>query len=188
MNNISQSNYNLLPPYPPQEETTQIDPVLPSVKVEVEDISSLEEEKLKEQKRYEAEKRIWELRYLETQREKIAEIEQRVREEHQQQRAMLSNKNDYNFIPGEFLYIDDTQSREMIKNGWQAVQLTETAEFVKQDIDSFQFSNSPTVRAISKKMVDIGYYGHSGCSFGWTMRELQKIYKYGEVEYRKRWI
>jgi hypothetical protein len=34
-------------------------------------------------------------------------------------------------------------------------------------------------------MVELGYDGHSGCSFGYTMRIMQYIAKYGEEKYKK---
>ena len=36
-----------------------------------------------------------------------------------------------------------------------------------------------------KKMGELGYYGHSGVSFGFIMREMQFIAQKGEKEYKK---
>lgn len=97
--------------------------------------------------------------------------------------------NEESFIAGEFLYISNLHSRLIIQNGWRAVQLTETADFVKQDIESFQMSDDPRIWIISNKMDEIeNPPGHSGFTFGWTMRQLQLIYKHGENEYRKSWV
>jgi hypothetical protein len=93
------------------------------------------------------------------------------------------------FTPGEFTYIENSSSRSLIKNGYHAVRLTETANFVKQDIESFQWSSDPNIWVISAKMEEIEEPpGHTGFTFGWTMREVQKIYRLGEEEYRRNWI
>ena len=87
------------------------------------------------------------------------------------------------FIPGEFKYVKDTWSRDMLVNAWQAITVTELWDFVKQDIETFMFSSDPRVYAICKKMEELGYGGHSGSSFGWTMRTMQYIATHGEEEY-----
>ena len=89
------------------------------------------------------------------------------------------------FVPGEFKYIKNRNSREMIQNAYQAVNQTETWSFVKRDIESFSFSNAPEIQRISYKMVQLGYDGHSGCSFGWTMRQMQFIAKNGEEKFKE---
>jgi hypothetical protein len=88
-----------------------------------------------------------------------------------------------NIIPGKFDYIKDNWTRDMLINAWQAISITETWDFVKQDIDSFMFSDNPRVNIIYNKMEELGYGGHSGASFGFTMRTMQFIAKYGEKKY-----
>jgi hypothetical protein len=73
----------------------------------------------------------------------------------------------------------------MIKNGYQAIHVTETANFVKQDIESFQWSDDKRIWVITAKMEELGFTGHSGFSFGWTMRQLQQIFRLGEAVYRR---
>jgi hypothetical protein len=46
------------------------------------------------------------------------------------------------------------------------------------------FSDDQEIWRITAKMEELGYNGHSGCSFGWTMRQMQYIAKYGEEKYR----
>ena len=89
------------------------------------------------------------------------------------------------FVPGKFQYIESTHEREMLANAFQAISLTESWDFVKKDIESFMWSNDPTIWVISNKMSDLGYNGHSGFSFGHTMRVMQHIAKYGEESYMK---
>jgi hypothetical protein len=92
------------------------------------------------------------------------------------------------FQPGQFLYIEREATREMLQNAWLAIQQTETADFVRQDTESFQWSGDQRIWIIIAKMAELGYDLHSGCSFGWTMRQMQFIYRYGENEFRKRWL
>ena len=87
--------------------------------------------------------------------------------------------------PGEFAYVKDVWMREMLVNAWQAITNTELWDFVKEDIESFGFSQDPRVLRIGNKMIELGYNGHSGASFGYTMRTMQFIAKYGEEEYKR---
>jgi len=88
-------------------------------------------------------------------------------------------------IPGEFNYIKSNSVKDMLQNAYQAVSQPEMWNFVKTDIESFSFSASPEIRIISNKMVELGYDGHSGFSFGWTMRQIQFVAKYGEEKYKQ---
>jgi hypothetical protein len=94
------------------------------------------------------------------------------------------------FIPGQFKYIKCIYSRKMLQNAYQAISQTENWNFVKKDIESFSFSSAPEIGQISVKMVELGYDGHSGFSFGWTMRQMQTISRQGEQwfkEIAKKW-
>ena len=88
-----------------------------------------------------------------------------------------------NFIPGEFLYIKDEWNREMLVNAWNAITQTNMWDFMKKEIYSYSWSDDKEVDVIYKKMEELGYTGHSGCSFGWTMRQMQCIAQKGEENY-----
>jgi hypothetical protein len=45
------------------------------------------------------------------------------------------------------------------------------------------WSNDKEVNLIANKIIELGYDGHSGFSFGWTMRQLQYIAINGEEKY-----
>jgi hypothetical protein len=96
-----------------------------------------------------------------------------------------SPNEEENIVPGKFDYIKDNSTRVMLINAWQAISITETWNFVKEDIDSFMFSDNPIVKIIYNKMEELGYCGHSGSSFGFTMRTMQFIATYGEKKYRE---
>jgi hypothetical protein len=88
-------------------------------------------------------------------------------------------------IPCKFQYIKDQNYRIMLDNAWQAITLTKTWDFVKKQNESFMFSSDPRVNIIYVKMEELGYSGHSGCSFGRIMRIMQYIARYGEETFKK---
>ena len=93
-----------------------------------------------------------------------------------------------NFIEGNFDYIP-WYDRDVYANAWQAITVTETWEFVKNyDVGSFMLSTDQRVHMIASKMVELGYDGHSGSSFGCIMRVMQYIAKYGEQQFMSKYI
>jgi hypothetical protein len=86
---------------------------------------------------------------------------------------------------GNFDYISNLWNREMLENAWQAITLTNMWDFVAQDIDSFMFSLDPRLDIIGEKMAEIGYNGHSGISFGRTMRQMQYLARFGEEKFKE---
>ena len=89
-----------------------------------------------------------------------------------------------NFAPGEFEYVDCENIKKMLQTAYNAINLTETWGFVKQDCDSFMLSNSKQIDIIYKKIEELGYTDHSGFSFGFTMRNMQFIAKHGEQKFK----
>ena len=94
------------------------------------------------------------------------------------------------FVPGKFDYIKPSSAsyKAMLINAFQAVSQTELWDFMKKDCESFMSSTDPSVLIISKKMVELGYDGHSGCSFGCIMRDMQYIAKYGEQKFMETYL
>jgi hypothetical protein len=89
------------------------------------------------------------------------------------------------FIPGKFEYVKCAHTREMLANAWQAINLTETWDFVRMPTESFMMSRDDRIWVITAKMEELGYDGHSGFSFGWTLRQMQFIAQYGETRFRE---
>ena len=104
-------------------------------------------------------------------------------EEQSEEQSEKQLKKEDDFIPGMFYYVKDNSSREMLQNAWASITQLELWEYMKLDTDSYMFSNHPEVGIITKKMEELGYNGHSGSTFGWTMRQMQYIAKYGETKY-----
>jgi hypothetical protein len=96
--------------------------------------------------------------------------------------------NNPTFVPGEFLYVKDINSREMLQNGWNAVNQLELWSYMEKKIESYTYSRDKEVDKIGNKMIELGYDMHSGCSFGWTMRKIQFIAQNGEQKFMENWI
>lgn len=92
------------------------------------------------------------------------------------------------FEEGKFTYIKDPLSREMLVNAWNAITQLNLWDYMKEKSDSYMLSNDNQVNLISEKMCELGYNGHSGFSFGWTMRQMQFIAINGEDVYMKQII
>ena len=96
----------------------------------------------------------------------------------------LLDENKISIGLGEFEYIESTHIREMLKNAWQAISLTENWQFMAKPVESYMTSQDERTKQIYKKMEQLGYYGHSGGSFGLVMREMQFIAKHGEKKFK----
>jgi len=84
-------------------------------------------------------------------------------------------------------YIKNKILREMLENAWQAINLTETWDFVEQPTYSFTLSNDKRIWIITEKMEELGYYGHSGNSFGCTMRHMHFLATNGVEKFKTLW-
>lgn len=93
----------------------------------------------------------------------------------------MTHNVDTSITDAEFNTITDEHNRFMLKNAHQAITLTEQWGFMRTFSDpSFMFSDSSAVSRIMGKMSQLGYDGHSGCSFGWTMRQMEFLAKNGK--------
>lgn len=90
-----------------------------------------------------------------------------------------------NIGDGKFEYIKDSYNRSILINAFNAISLTNNWDFLNQDIDSFMFSSDERVKIIYNKMEELGFYGHSGSSFGITMRNMQFLIQNGEDAFKK---
>lgn len=101
--------------------------------------------------------------------------------------TMLNNNNELltavnNFVEGEFEYLP-WYNREMYRTAWQAITQLELWDFMKHfDGVSFMLSHDRNVERIYSKIEELGYDGHSGASFGCTMRTMESIAIHGEMQ------
>ena len=92
-----------------------------------------------------------------------------------------------NIGDGQFAYINDKRIRNNLQNGWQAVTITESWRYLNTvKMETFMWSSDPKVYEIGNKMSELGA-GHSGASFGSTMRSLEYIAKHGEPSFRNQY-
>jgi len=83
-----------------------------------------------------------------------------------------------------FNFVSDNTERTMLTNAYNAISQTESWDFVSSDIESFSFSDDNRLHKISSMMIKLGYDGHSGISFGWTMRSMQYIGRNGLEKFK----
>jgi hypothetical protein len=76
----------------------------------------------------------------------------------------------------------------MLENAYTAISLTEMWDYMKKNSDSYMFSTDKEIKIISDKIEELGYHGHSGASFGITMRNMQFIALHGMEEHKKMWL
>ena len=88
-----------------------------------------------------------------------------------------------NFIPGIFNYIKNKTDRIMLQSAYKAITVTENWEFIKNVTD---FYLDDEINKIYKKIEELGYYGHSGCSFICTMNKMRFIANYGEEKFKEK--
>jgi|NOAtaT_7_FD_contig_21_1094043_length_383_multi_4_in_0_out_0_1 hypothetical protein len=89
----------------------------------------------------------------------------------------------YQMQSSDFLKIKDESSRFMLENAYNAITLSEGWDFLRTFNDNqngFMFSDNPMTGKIMSKMEELGYSGHSGFSFGWTMRNMEFLAKHGK--------
>ena len=92
----------------------------------------------------------------------------------------------YKVEKNEFAKITDDNSRHMLENAHQAITACEGWDFMKNfkdDQNGFMFSSNPMTGKIMSKMEELGYSGHSGSSFGWTMRCMEFLAKNGKDQF-----
>ena len=99
-----------------------------------------------------------------------------------------SEQNEDIFIFGQFLYVDDANDKEMLQNAWTAITQLDLWDYMKRDTYSYMMSSDPEINIITKKMEELGYDGHSGSSFGWTLRQMQHIAQHGEDDFMDTYI
>ena len=97
-------------------------------------------------------------------------------------------ENNEIFVFGQFNYVIDDNDKEMLQNAWNAINQLDLWEYMKRPTDSYMMSSDAEINIITKKMEELGYNGHSGSSFGWTMRQMQHIAQHGEDDFMDTYI
>ena len=86
------------------------------------------------------------------------------------------------YLPGDFSFLDDDYRREMLEDAYNAVTVTNSWPLMGNDPGDtgFTYSNAAYIKTINK---EIKFDGHSGSSYGWTMRQMQWIAQIGWMSY-----
>jgi hypothetical protein len=94
------------------------------------------------------------------------------------------------FVKGNFDYIKNNSEKKMLQTAYQSINLLELWDFIKEDPGEtgFMCSKDKNVYKIYNKIEELGYGGHSGCSFGCIMRDMQSIARYGEKQFRTNYL
>jgi len=99
-----------------------------------------------------------------------------------QQQQIPTMTTDVRISDAEFNYnVYDSNNRIMLKNAHGAITMAEGWDWIRNfQGQSFMFSNDVMIGKINKNMVALGYDGHSGSSYGWTMRCMEHLAKNGK--------
>ena len=88
---------------------------------------------------------------------------------------------------GKFEFIHDKSTRKLLCNAHEAISKCELWSWLATfDEPSFLWSTSCELAKLNAYIwkTDVGSY-HSGASFAYTMREMERIAKYGYAAYRE---
>lgn len=81
-------------------------------------------------------------------------------------------------------YMNDSNMFVVLKNAYDAVSHIEAWNFLYNfNGESFTFCPDPMVGKIYRAMEELGYSGHSGSSFGLTLREMEFLAKNGKKKF-----
>jgi hypothetical protein len=86
----------------------------------------------------------------------------------------------------EFESIYEPFETKMLADAYQAITACDLWEWMRvfrpKDGEGFMFANHPNLDLINQEMK---YGGHSGASYGWTMRQMESIAKIGWDEHKR---
>ena len=91
------------------------------------------------------------------------------------------------YARGDFSFLPDQLSHEkrMLEDAWAAMESVEgswtylATPDVPEKESGFMFSRDPFLAKVSENIDKNGVIGHSGASYGWTMRQMESIAKDG---------
>jgi hypothetical protein len=96
------------------------------------------------------------------------------------------NRQEMNFTPGTFDYIQNESDRIMLYTAYSAITILNLWNYLKHYNFKYTTYDDNLIK-IYNKVEEIGYTGHSGMSFLCTLRDIQVIAVYGEVIFKKRY-
>ena len=84
-----------------------------------------------------------------------------------------------------FNFINDNSTKELLQSAHKAITNCEMWDWIRHNkIGSFMYDNGTEMKIIRTQMEkDPINRNHSGSSYGWIMREIEYIAKYGYSKY-----
>jgi hypothetical protein len=95
------------------------------------------------------------------------------------------------YAEGDFSFVEDGHERMMLKSMYDAVTITENWAKLRDapTQGSFMFPKDPVVIKMTSELEKADEFkGHSGSSFGWTIRNIELIAKSGWAAFCKNYI
>ena len=86
-----------------------------------------------------------------------------------------------------FNFINDESTKEFLQSAHKAITNCEMWDWIRtKQIGSFMYDRGPEMQIIRTQMdKDPVNINHSGSSYGWIMREIEYIAKYGYSKYEE---
>lgn len=82
-----------------------------------------------------------------------------------------------------FNFITDSHEKVMLETAYQAITSLELWDYMKKPTNGYMLSSDKELELIMNEIQKLGYTGHSGGSFGCTMRDMQYIAQHGLPQY-----
>lgn len=93
--------------------------------------------------------------------------------------------------PTDFSFIETPNDRGMLLNAYNAISHCELWNWMAtfEPPDGYGFCTAPEIHRLSAEMCKEPWgKSHSGCSFGWTMRQMQFIATHSLEAFRIRYL
>ena len=99
---------------------------------------------------------------------------------------MCQRGTQMNYLPGDFSFIQDSETRIILADLYWAVCQTDTWNLMREEPKGgYMFTTDERYNYIKAAMT---YPAHSGASYGWTMRSIQFIAQKGWNAFFERMI
>ena len=82
-----------------------------------------------------------------------------------------------------FYFITDSHENVMLETAYNAITSLELWDYMKKSTNSYMLCSDKELELIISEIQKLGYDGHSGSSFGCTMRDMQYIAQHGLPQY-----
>jgi hypothetical protein len=92
--------------------------------------------------------------------------------------------NETKELNGTFKYIKSDSDQKMFSTAYKAITMTENWDYIKKMESCF----GPESDCIYNKIEELGYDGHSGASFSYTLQSMKYISLNGEENFKNNYF